>query len=104
MRGGLLREWGLLCAPAWEMELCQQKGEPGLEQAELKQIESELPAACREAWKVSREPASEPAGRERQLVSEPELALFPSQSPALRDRAGLCSPPSLSICLHVREN
>ena len=39
---GLLREWGLLCAPAWETELCQQKGEPGLEQAELKEIESEL--------------------------------------------------------------
>lgn len=100
---GLLREWGLLCAPAWETELCQQKGEPGLEQAELKEIESELPAACGEAGKVSREPASEPGGRERQLVSEPELALFPSQSPELRDRAGLCSLPSLSICLHLRE-
>ena len=79
------------------------RGEPGLEQAELKEIESELPAACGEAGKVSREPASEPGGRERQLVSEPELALFPSQSPELRDGAGLCSPPSLSICLHLRE-
>ena len=74
----------------------------GLEQAELKEVECELPAACREAGRVSRELASEPGGRERQLVSEPELALFLSQGPELRDRAGLCSLPSLSICLHLR--
>lgn len=103
LRGGLLREWGLLCATCLGDGAVPAEVGAGLEQAELKEIECELPAACREAGKVSREPASEPGGHERQLVSEPELVLFLFQGPELQDRAGLCSLPSLSICLHLRE-
>lgn len=80
------------------------KGEPGLEQAELKEIESELPSSLQRGRKVSREPASEPAGCERQLENGTRAGPLPIPEPRAPGQGGAVFPTSLSICLHVREN
>lgn len=84
------------------MNLCQWNTEPGLEHPKLKEMRSELPAACGEAGKSFGEPALKSGAQVRQLVSELALAFFPPQSHRLQGR-GWAALPCRSLHLFSSE-